>query len=729
MTSQLLIFSSVQSYLFHLFLGWFSCGLLAAPLVAQSRLFYAGTGADAVFYGAHQLSDGSLLLYGAADDISWLEGPNTVVALAPATAIANGQGSDRVAFIARADSSLQQIDYVLALPAGAAENIRRLRTTNAPGAATGALYVSGDTEDAAAGGYFLARLDGNFVDALPTGFDWVHSAKCTAGDYPKRYHPWDVDANGRVYFVRGDSHDYNWSALYRLTAAGQLDTVTHWRTHWQAGGGEWRGTPVSAAPEPLAFSGIVFKRDDRCNLRSWPPADYAAELPDGNGGTRRGAWPLDVLFAGPCVPDAADLSGPGYTGYAPAGSSTYGPSAVTVDRRTGELYLGMNAKSVLPGGNPDFEPAVLAFSPEGALRWWSRLYHEQRPDGTQHNSSPDQYVDALAIDYANERLVVNARAHGNNVENLWEGNDIAANSVANGYQNRFTGTNGNIHVSWLGKLGLAEGTLFNSTYVAEYVANPDNLGNPHPDPLLGGWPDPNSGWIDLNTTYLQPNALTVTADGSVVVLGRGRRTMTTTNAHQQMPLPGTGLRSRWNSFVRQYPPTLGTPVYSSLVVGDWDPLTEEPPLNTTLYGSIKLRHGILAVGSYTGTDGPLPTLAAPTWGSAEADGSSAVVAYLAAPGLFNDQDGPSGDTSVVSVAGALVSQPLPLYPNPSGGEVRWRLEEPAQRVRLYDACGTLRRDFRPSGNSCTLPTATGLYWLEVTTAAGQFTGRVLRVRN
>jgi hypothetical protein len=54
----------------------------------------------------------------------------------------------------------------------------------------------------------------------------------------------------------------------------------------------------------------------------------------------------------------------------------------------------------------------------------------------------------------NNKLVVGARAHGNNTENLWEGNTVAANPNAKGFQNQFTGTNGNIHESWLGKLRL-----------------------------------------------------------------------------------------------------------------------------------------------------------------------------------------------------------------------------------------------------------------------------------
>ena len=66
----------------------------------------------------------------------------------------------------------------------------------------------------------------------------------------------------------------------------------------------------------------------------------------------------------------------------------------------------------MPDGNPDFEPAIMKMDNTGELLWWSRLYHEIRADGSIHNSSPDQYIDGLAIDYSvpnpNSTIVVNA---------------------------------------------------------------------------------------------------------------------------------------------------------------------------------------------------------------------------------------------------------------------------------------------------------------------------------
>ncbi|MEM6273548.1 MAG: hypothetical protein AAF998_29355, partial [Bacteroidota bacterium] len=602
-------------------------GSLFCPawLSAQSRLFYAGSSGAEIFNDVVQLSDGTILIAGAADDLSWLPPGLNEIDLGTAT-IANNQGTNRFAFLLHADSALDNLLNIAYLSQGAAEDIRFIKTTNAPRTRTGEMFISGSTEDTDDGGYFIAKLDNNFVDGLPTGLVWSYNAKCTAGDYPKNYQPWDVDARGRVYFARGDSHDFNWSIMHRLDRDGNLDIVENWRLHWIAAGGEFRGTPASSysgGSGALSHSGVLFKKGGRCALRSWTQADYDFWQPDGNGGTKKGKWPLDVLYAAPCDPAAASqsTSGPGYTGYAtPSGSITYGPSSICIDRRTDDLYLGLNSKSRLPGGNPDFEPAVVAFDSSGALRWWSRLYHEVRPDSTAWVSEPDQYIDGLAIDYSlplpQSELVVDARCHGNNVENFWEGDVIAANPGANAFQNRFTGSSGNIHISWLGKLATGDGTLHHSTYVAEYAEGASGLGAALTDPLLDGWPNPNAGWPEVNTTRLQQNALKVTADGSVIIIGTGRRTMTTANAHQKMPRPGGGGFSAWNQFVRQYRNDFAQPDYSSLVRGTWDTLNTQPGNNTELMAAFKTRSGIIVVGQHLGADGEVPVANVPAWGSA-----------------------------------------------------------------------------------------------------------------
>lgn len=672
------------------------CSFTAITSRAQNDLVtYAGGAGNETFNDVVQLSNGHVLVLGVADDLSWIDGGVPQYTL-NAAGITNGLGTGRIPFILELDSTAQQLLAVHELPANAAEDLRFIKLTNAPGEPTGDVYVSGNTEDANSGGYFIGRLDNNFVNGNPTGFSWVVNVKCAANGYPKMYQPWDVGGDGKVVYAYGDSHAYNWSAIYRQQADGSDDVVPHWRIHWPSGGGEFYGQAEDypgGGISGIAYSGIVFKRDGtRCDLRSPSQAAYDTWQPDGNGGTRKGAWPLDVLYDSPCVPGGSNTTnGPGYTDYSPAATFTFGPSAICIDRRTNAMYIGFNAQSVLPGGVPDFEPAVMAMSADGDLLWWSRLYHEVTPQGDTMRSEPDQYIDALAIDYSQPpgvgELVVNARCHGNNVENLWEGDAIAANPGASGFQNRFTGSNGNIHISWLGKLTLADGTLMHSSYVAEYAEGTGGLGSPHADPNLDEWPDPNSGWPDVNTTYLGKNNLKVTADGCVLVLGKGRRTITTANAYQKMVKPANGGVSCWNDFVRVYTDDLATLKYSSLLVGQWDTLTQQGGDNVRLYGSFKTKSGVIVVGKHTGAGNELPLANVPAWGNAAFNGESAVLAYLRATNLYD----PGDDPTEVSTALVPVREQgtLLLFPNPVMDQLVVQTPGPrsSDRIQVLDMSG------------------------------------------
>ncbi len=271
----------------------------------------------------------------------------------------------------------------------------------------------------------------------------------------------------------------------------------------------------------------------------------------------------------------------------------------------------------------------------GALKWWSRLYQE-----TAANSSPDQYVDGLALDDSvpaeQSSLVVLARCHGNNTVNLWAGSSISPDrSPGNpgySFQNGFTGNSGNIHISWLGKLHVADGTLRYATYVAEYAEGTTRLGTAYTDPNLDGWPSHNSGSPDLNTTRLQTD-VHVDQQGNIYVLGVGRRTITTANAYQKMLKPGAGV-SAWNSFARVYSPDLTTLRYSSLVVGAWNGADGTGGDNTALRGIYPIENGLLAVGYHTAdTAGvakgaPVPTGNVPAWGAATPSGETALLAAL-----------------------------------------------------------------------------------------------------
>jgi hypothetical protein len=660
---------------------------------------YAGNGGRETFYDVMQLTDGTFLVSGYADNLDWL-GNVPLVELDYPGDIPNALGSDRYGILMHLSSDLQTIQQVVHFPQGAVEDIRFVKTNAQPYSPTGDLYISCNTSDTDDndGGYIIGKLNHNFISGVPSALVWLKVVWARQG--PKDYHPWDVTSDGRVYYISGEAHGYDWSALYCLDQTGERMPVENWRTHWLSNGTEWKGVPASANPlgsiDEVNYSGIVLKVTGRCELRSWTEEEFEEVNDDGNGGTRKGKWPADFLFDAPCDVSSPDANGPGYNGYSSAsGSPVWGGSCICIDRRDNHMYLGMNFKSYYhPMETPDFEPAVIAFDDNGEMLWWSRLYHEVTPEGDTTGSIPDQYVDALAIDYANDHLVVVGRAHGNFDENLWEGNHINSNPSAYGFQNQFTGSNGNIHESWLGKLRLEDGVLRHSTYVAELAEGTGGLGTPHPDPNLNGWPDPNTGWPDVNTTRLAKNNMKITSSGDVVIAGVGRRTLTTANAYQQMLSPYSSGQGAWNSFVRVYNNELNLPKYSSLVVGEWDTLTQAGGGNTELFGVYKTSQGVICVGrqiadtSDIAMGNDIPVNAVPAWGSSVSSNESAILVYYTAANLFDPDDAITGVFNRADQMSAFM-----VYPNPGDGNLLVEFESAPSagllRCLIFDVAGQL----------------------------------------
>lgn len=646
--------------------------LFANQLFAQQNIVtYAGNSGRDGFYDITELSNGTFLVCGYAENLTWINASIPKTQLTYTGSIPNSLGTNRYGLIMQLSADLQNILQVVYFPQGAVEDVRFIKTNSKPYSVTGDLFISCNTSDNDAnnGGYIIAKLNHNFITNVPTGLSWFNVVWAKA--YAKATHPWDVTSKGEVYYVSGESHGYDWSAMYCLNSQGGRKVVPNWRTHWLKNGTEWKGTPASANPlgsiDSVNYSGIAFKISGRCELRSWNMSDYNLVQADGNGGMKKGKWPADFLFDSPCDPQNPTANSPGYNDYSPESCCpVWGASSVVVDRRTNSIYLGMNFKSYYnPSNTPDFEPAVIAFDSTGNLRWWNRLYYEITPQGDTVGSIPDQYIDALAIDYSSNTLVVAARAHGNNTENLWEGNTIASNPLAKGFQNQFTGSNGNIHESWLGKLLLDNGSLQSSTYVAELAEGTGGLGTPHADPNLDGWPDPNTGWPDVNTTYITKNNMKISSKGDVCILGVGRRTITTKNAYQKMVKPAGGGKSCWNSFVRMYNDKLSYPKYSSLVVGQWDTLTQAGGDNTELFGVYKTAKGIIAVGrqkadaNNNALGNNLPIINVPVWGASNPSGESAMLVYYVADSLNNSSDQTLSSKEVVATSSVR------LYPNPA----------------------------------------------------------------
>lgn len=703
--------------------------LLSLSGPAQNLVTYAGNSGKEVFYDVAQISDGTFLVCGYSDNLDWIESSVPRTQLTFNGTIPNSLGTNKYGFICHFSSDFSQMLNVVHFAQGIVEDIRFLKFSNEPYHATADLFISCNTADTYNndGGYIIAKLNNNFISGIPSTLVWHKIV--WALSYAKESHPWDVTSEGEVYYVSGEAHGTNWSAMYCLDSNGNRRPVENWRTHWLTNGTEWKGTPASSNPlggvSAVNYSGIVFKASGRCELRSWSITDFDYTDLDGNGGLRKGRWPADFLFDSPCDVNAPSTAGPGYNGYQMESCCpVWGASSLVVDRRNGNVYLGMNFKSfAVDAQSPDFEPAVIAFDPNGSLRWWSRLYHEITPQGDTVVSIPDQYVDALAIDYAHDKLVVAARAHGNNIENLWEGNSIAADPSAFGFQNQFTGTNGNIHESWLGKLRLVDGVLTNSTYVAEYAEAATNFGAPHPDPNLDGWPNPNDGWPNVNTTRIAKNNIKVSSSGDVIIPAVGRRTITTANAYQKMVLPFYGGLSSWNSFVRQYDDKLQLPKYSSLVVGSWDTLTQQGGGNTDLFGVYKTTDGIVAVGRQTcdaatlvSNGNNIPTINVPQWGTNAPSSESAILVYYKANNIFNNQDGFANNVD------EFWENEISIYPIPANDNIRVKSSQFGQYF-IFNAIGKIVLEGRLYSSNQNIPVhqlSEGIYFFRMNGSVQKF---------
>ncbi len=191
---------------------------------------------------------------------------------------------------------------------------------------------------------------------------------------------------------------------------------------------------------------------------------------------------------------------------------------------------------------------------------------------------------------------------------------------------------GNIHISWLGKLALDSGALACSTFVADYVYDMKGayLNQPYADPNLDGWASHNAGWPDLNTTRCETD-VKVDTSGRVYLLGKGRRVITTANAFQKMGKNPVD-PSAWSAWVRVFPPRFETMAYSSLLSGQWD-ATGAGGDNTRLSGVYPVAGGVLVAGwhkatSGTATGNPIPTANVPAWGDTTPDGETGVLAKL-----------------------------------------------------------------------------------------------------
>jgi hypothetical protein len=560
--------------------------LLVSPVAwaaSNDRVFYAGNSGRERFYGVYPLSDGTVLVAGTADDLNWV--PAGVTKTLLSTTAANGSVVDnstivtnKIGFILHLSGDLSSILRVVHFAAGAVNEIRHLKATTAPFASpTGDLFISGSrglTTHTTNAGYYIAKLNNNFVNGPPSGLSWVLNVQGRNSSEYDTLQPWDVQNDGKVVLIWGKPFDTQWSEINRIVAnptnsdvSANSDVVPGWRLHTMSDSSKFYGpTNEYAGPATARRSHMIMKHlgtTDSGLQRSYNSADYNRWERDEAGFWRKGRYPLDMfwktywLYPTTGTNNIASGDSRGYDGaWYRLSSSSYTPrvGAIVIDKRNNHCYLGVSVQSTLPDGNPDFEPYVMALDGYGYMKWWTRLYKEYDDNGPTAPSSvntnlvrlstPDQYVDGLAVDYTapldglgdNGLLYVLARSHGNNVVNFWNG--------SNSFHNGFTGTSGNIHLSWIGKLrdNRSNAALQASSWCAEYAEGTGNLGAPYSDPNLDLWPSHNSGWPDLNTTRMR-QTMWVNQAGQVCVIARdGRRTITTRNAYQRNvrpQIPGT----------------------------------------------------------------------------------------------------------------------------------------------------------------------------------------------
>lgn len=367
--------------------GWFTDGgqriLASTPVVleedhtlhaawrepgAGDSVFYVTAEGNQRFNGVHRLSDGSLLIAGQADGLNWIPSGVPVQEIA-ATGI-DSAVSGRIGFLVQVSETMQDVLQVVHFPAGTVEGITHIRSTEVPGADTGNLYISGLRDNGANEGFYVARLNQNFVDGVPTDLVWARNV--FARNVFREVQPWDVRNDGRVVVASGRNQSGTDSFLLMLDAdTGEPVRVDGWRRHYGESGAYWQGGPASEYPhhdtDPIAYSKLMLMAGSRGGLRSTRQEDFDTLSFDGQNSVQLGRYPDDLYFAGPTT------GGRGYTGYRII-NPAHGIGQLAIDRRNNHLYFGGNVQTNHAGNQPDFEPHAVAMDADGEMLWWSRLY-------------------------------------------------------------------------------------------------------------------------------------------------------------------------------------------------------------------------------------------------------------------------------------------------------------------------------------------------------------------
>lgn len=672
-------------------------------LWAQTNLVTLAGGENAErFTGLFQLSDGSILVGGQADDLNWLP-PGTPVTTLNIPGNGFASTTTGIAFLMRLSSDQQTVLRVLKFPDNTVRDIAKIRTNTAPGQPTGDLYISGNLAPGSSNTdwYFIGRLDNNFLNGDPTGLEFYREVNTRGRNpsdrsmlYPdlgnesvaKQYQVWDVGSNGIIFYATGADISFDSHGIDVMNRNGQDTLVDYFPLHStgnQAPG--FQGIPASAYINNTGNPRFDLRRSNTWfkfsgtgvpgSFRSFTRALYDTLMTDENGNPgRKGFYPFDAFFNGPQLlfGNAANNAGPGYTGYshdASGGKWTARISGITIDRRTNDLVVAVSLSSTSNNNIPGFkdsETAIACMRNNGQMRWWARLHKEDT-----RNSPAEQHIEGIEIDYANNQLVVVGRTRGDAVNNFWNGNQLADKPGGNGFQNMLTGdkpVTNPLDYSWLGKYDITTGKIKHATYVAELAADAA-LGQASQQQLLDGWPSLNAYAAQLGQTRV--NAVHVNPlNGEVAILATAGRTITTANAFQKMLKPGdpsfgNGV-APLNAFVRVYNSSLDTLRYSSLLTGIWNPSTGLGADNTVLRSVMARNGGVMVSGFHKAEGNDVPTSSVPAWGTAQKSGIGGLFANL----RFNCQ-APAQPGQITGPADVCAGNELTFQVAPVTGATRY----------------------------------------------------------
>jgi len=632
---------------------------------------YAGGIGNEKFQGILQLSDGSVLVGGQADNFDWLPSGVTVNTISNVSRYFSSSNEGK-GFVMHLSADQQTILSVIRFPDNSVRDVYKIKTNSLPGLPTGDIFISGSRDTAAGNdGYYISRLNNNFIGGIPTGVSYYKSvdARTRNGGGPaihfpsgnesaqKQYQLWDVNAKGQILYATGADFSFDRTGISFMNRNGIDTLMDYFSIHNPNFTGVPASSFVNTSGNPafdLKSSSLWFKYTGTGApgaMRSFSQGLFNSISSDENGNPgRKGAYPFDAFFSTQQNLGGAPIvtTGPGYTGYSinsGGGRWTGKIGGITFDKRTGHFYLGMSISvgSVSNQTNiDDTEPAIAAFTSIGEIKWWARLHKEDAS-----RSSAQQQVEGIDFDYANNQLVVLGRTRGNSVNNFWKGSELKEKVGGSGFQNQLTGsisTSNATDIFWMGKYDINSGKIKHSTYIGELDAS-QNFSAASSNSNYDGFPNLNSGNFNLNTTIV--NQLSVhPVTGQVYICGTGQRTITTLQAYQKMLKPkpyqqGGGIAAT-NAFVRVYNSGLDTVVYSSLLTGLWNPVNGSSD-NTVLRSIFPIDSGLFVTGFHKGQGNDLVLANKPSWGASSIESTTALFGKL----RFNPASPPNQPDTIV----------------------------------------------------------------------------------